>query len=148
MCPPNINIIPWAEGTKDRIFQTDRSTSWQMTFKRISEEMYYTFRGLNDWAMFSAQHNFKKWSSTQKFMTLNSQYYTSNDKTKRSYKKQIMDSFFSIATYKNLEIHRNTYTFLRQSNNVGTLVMHFWCRSWAFENMKSVKNEFFFRFTD
>ncbi len=58
-----------------------------MAFKRIFEKMYYTFRGLNDWTMFPAQHTVKKWLASQKFMLLNSQYYTSNDQTKRLYKK-------------------------------------------------------------
>jgi hypothetical protein len=49
--------------------------------------MYYTFRGLNDGPMFTGQNNVKKWLSPQLFMTLNSQYYTSNVKTKRLCKK-------------------------------------------------------------
>ncbi len=59
-----------------------------------------------------------------------------------------MDAHFFTTRLKNLEIHANTYTFLRQCNNVGTLVMHFGAGPERLRTLRSVKNEFFFRFTD
>ena len=41
-----------------------------MAFKRIFEKMYYTFRGLNVWVMFPAQHTVKKMVGKAKIYAL------------------------------------------------------------------------------
>ena len=124
-----------------------RSALYQRAFERIFEKMYYIFWGLN-YRPCSRPTQRQKMVYKPKFMHLNSKYYTSNVETKRSHKNETMDANFFTTLGKNLEIYTNTYTLLRQCNNVGTLVWHFFgAGPERLRTLRSVKNESFFRFT-
>ena len=73
-----------------------------MAFKRIFERMYHTFRGLNDSYHVFRPTQRQKLVGQPKFIFLNSQNNTSNDQTKRLWKKISYGLVFSTPAHQNL----------------------------------------------